>query len=378
MFKKLVIFSAVFISVTVLALQGQYKVLHEFTGTETDGIAPRGSLIAKGNMLYGMSERGGTFNGGTIFKISVEGTGFALLHSFSGASDGWYPSGSLTLYNGKLYGMTALGGAIDVGVIFRINTDGTGFTVLHSFVGGTTDGAFPFGSLILYNGQFYGTTWGGGSKGRGTVFRISPSMGGFKIVHSFGGGAMDGQYPAGTLTLVGTRFFGTTAGGGASDNGTIFRILPGGAGFKVLHSFTGGTLDGSGPFYGPLAVSGPWLFGMTRQGGANDDCGIFKIKTDGSEYEFLYSLGSSDGINPWGSVTYSGSKLYGMTIFGGSDGYGTIFVINADGTDFEVLHSFGFDPIGQPQGDLLRVVTNKYGTMLYGMTAGCIFSYKLR
>ena len=381
MLKRFVIFSAIFISVTVMALQGQYKVLHVFNGT--DGSYPIGSLIAKNHMLYGMTAIGGEFDEGAVFKIGLDGTGFALLHSFGGPSDGNSPNGSLIFYNGKLYGMTRRGGPVNMGVIFRINTDGTGFTILHTFTATTTDGGRPYGSLILYDGQFFGTTYVGGASGRGTVFRFSPSGGGFKIIHSFAGGA-EGEGPTGTLTLVGTRLFGTTFLGGANGIGTIFRVLPGGEGFKVLHSFTGQPLDGSTPNCGALAAGGPWLFGATEYGGANDLGAIFRIKTDGSEYALLHSLRSWDGFAPYSSVISSGSKLYGMASWGGAGGHGTIFVINADGTGIKVLHSFDYDAGGHPLGDLLRVVTNKSGTMLYGMTPVCtdgngvIFSYKLR
>ncbi len=381
MCKRLVIFAGIFISVTVMALQGQYQILHWFSRTEG---CPTGSLSIKNNTLYGMSSGGGAYNVGTIFKIGLDGAGFALLHSFEGSSDGDTLRGSLVFYDGKLYGMTPLGGAGNVGVIFRINMDGTGFTVLHSFSATTTDGFDPIGSLILYDGQFYGTTQHGGASGRGTVFRISPRGGGFKIIHSFAGGATDGSFPLGTLTLVGTRLFGTTSGGGANDNGTLFRILPGGAGFKVLHSFAGGPLDGSLPLFGALASSGPWLFGTTSAGGPDDRGTIFRIKTDGSEYALLHSLGPWEGMLPMGSVIFSGSKLYGMSYYGGDLGCGTIFVINADGTGFETLHSFDYSFGAFPFGDPLRVVTNKYGTMLYGTTNtgsggnGLIFSYKLK
>ena len=381
MFKKLAIFAAIFISVTVLALQGQYQILHWFSRTEG---CPTGSLIAKNNVLYGMSSGGGAYNVGTIFKIGLDGAGFALLHSFEGSSDGDTLRGSLIFYDGKLYGMTPLGGANNVGEIFRMNMDGTGFTVLHSFTTATTDGFDPNGSLILYNGQFYGTTLHGGASGRGTVFRIGPSGGGFKIIHSFAGGATDGSFPFGTLTLVGTRLFGMTSGGGAKDNGTLFRVLPGGEGFKVLHSFAGGPLDGGLPLYGALASSGPWLFGTTSGGGPDNRGTIFKIKTDGSEYALLHSLRWWDGMLPLGSVIFSGSKLYGMTSGGGDFGCGTIFVINADGTGFETLHSFDYSFGAFPFGEPLRVVTNKSGTMLYGTASqgsggnGLVFSYKLK
>jgi uncharacterized repeat protein (TIGR03803 family) len=118
-----------------------------------------------------MTARGGSSDVGTIFKINTDGTGFTLLHEFSG-SDGAYPgSGGLTLEGSTLYGTTAEGGSNDRGTVFQINTDGTGFTLLHEFSG--SDGAWPHGSLTLDGATLYGMTLYGGSFGSGTVFSIA-------------------------------------------------------------------------------------------------------------------------------------------------------------------------------------------------------------
>jgi len=370
------------------SLQAQYSVLHTFTGPTTDGEQPWGSLILQGTTLYGMSLYGGASNAGAIFKISVEGTGFALLHSFvGGASDGKNPYGSLKLYNAKLCGMTYAGGAGDSGVIFRINADGTGFKLLHTFTGGATDGALPFGSLVVYSGKFYGLTYRGGAGGAGTIFKISPDGTGFKLLHSFAGGATDGADPRGSLKLVGTKLYGMTCVGGASNLGTIFRISPSGTGFALLHSFAGGASDGSTPWVASLAANGSTLYGMTMYGGSDNRGTIFKINTSGAGFFALHSftLETTDGTSPIGSLIFGGTKLYGMTQVGGAGYYGTIFTINPNGTGFELLHSFDFDAGAYPYGDLIRKVSTKYGTMLYGMTNynngsndGVIFSYKLK
>jgi uncharacterized repeat protein (TIGR03803 family) len=98
---------------------------------------------------------------------------FTVLHNFAGgAGDGSYPYGSLIQSGSTLYGMTNLGGSSGAGTIFQIRTDGTGFTRLHSFAGGTGDGANPWGSLILSGSALYGMTYAGGSSNRGTIFRL--------------------------------------------------------------------------------------------------------------------------------------------------------------------------------------------------------------
>ena len=109
-------------------------ILHNFIGN-SDGWTPWGSLTLSGSTLYGMTNRGGSSGDrGTVFRVNTDGTGYAKLRTFTGgASDGSYPYGSLTLSGSKLYGMTGSGGSVNWGTIFSINTDGTGFGLLHTF-----------------------------------------------------------------------------------------------------------------------------------------------------------------------------------------------------------------------------------------------------
>jgi uncharacterized repeat protein (TIGR03803 family) len=117
---------------------------------------------------------GGIGNDGTIFKINTDGSGYSVLHSFlGGVSDGGNPFGSLTLSGTTLYGMTNDGGASNVGTIFKFNTDGTGFSVLHNFAGNSSDGSFPSASLTLSGSTLYGMTLSGGSSNLGTTFSQS-------------------------------------------------------------------------------------------------------------------------------------------------------------------------------------------------------------
>ena len=122
-----------------------------------DGGWPLGSLTLLGSTLYGTTSFGGSYDGGTIFQINTDGSGFQLLHSFDSQSDGDAPCGSLTLSGSTLYGMTSSGGPYAFGTIFQINTDGSGFQLRHSF-GSQSDGATPCGSLTLSGSTLYGMT----------------------------------------------------------------------------------------------------------------------------------------------------------------------------------------------------------------------------
>ena len=203
---------------------------------------------------------------------------FNLLKSFTGgASDGALPYGSLILSGSTLYGMTSQGGSSGSGTIFSIDISGSGFTLLHSFTGGASDGALPYGPLILSGSTLYGMTSSGGSSGSGTIFSINASGSGFTILHSFAGGASDGANPQKSLILSGSTLYGMTYSGGSSNDGTIFSIDVSGSGFTLLHSFAGGSSDGRNP-YGGFILSGSTLYGMAENGGSSNDGIIFSLE----------------------------------------------------------------------------------------------------
>jgi len=346
-------------------------LLHSFAGGAEDGYDPYGSLIVSGGVLYGMTCYGGASDNGTIFKINPDGSGFSLLHSFAGnAFDGQMPFGSLIVSGGALYGMTSHGGARNYGTIFKINPDGSGFALLHSFVGGAGDGKSPHGSLIVSGGVLYGMAYSGGAGNLGTVFKIDPDGSGFSLLHTFAGGVGDGSNPYDSLIVSGGAFYGMTYSGGASDKGTVFTINPDGSGFALLHSFVGGADDGSGPLHGSLIISGGVLYGMTSSGGASgasDKGTVFKINADGSGFVLLHSFvsGAGNGEGPAGSLIASGGVLYGMTGYGGAMGRGTVFKINADGSGFTLLHSF-IEGVGEGINPYDSLIVS--GGVLYGMT----------
>ncbi|MFC2149706.1 choice-of-anchor tandem repeat GloVer-containing protein [Candidatus Auribacterota bacterium] len=122
------------------------------------------------------------FNTGTVFKLDTDGANFALLHSFAGGGDdGSSPRGELTFSGSDLYGMTRLGGDSDYGVIFSMDTEGGGFSLLHEFAGNPNDGESPYGSLAISNGKAYGMTYTGGESDLGVVFSYGPVSGGGQV-----------------------------------------------------------------------------------------------------------------------------------------------------------------------------------------------------
>jgi uncharacterized repeat protein (TIGR03803 family) len=376
--KCLALVFAILLGIPVVPAAAQpILILHSFNGGVSDGLGPQGSLLLYGSNLWGMTERGGGANEGTVFSIGADGSSYAVRHSFANSlTDGHQPMGSLTTTGSGLWGMTEQGGLPNAGVIFQIGSSGGGYNVIRSFAGGPTDGAEPFGSLTQSGGTFYGFTSSGGSirnttsgnYSNGAIFKMNTDGTGYNLLHSFGGPG-DGQLPQfGGPVVSGSSLYGMTEIGGIG-GGIAFKMNIDGTGYTILHTFGGSAQgDGAGPS-GQLILSGSTLYGMTGGGGAVNDGTIFRINTDGTGYAVLHSFTGSagDGFDPTGELTLLGSTLFGMTNGGGADALGVIFGINTDGSDFEIEQSFagGASDGAGPVGDLLVS-----GSMFYGMTSG--------
>lgn len=363
-----------------------YQLLYTF-GKPPDGTGPGASLLDVRGALYGTTERGGTLDAGTVFKLTG-GTTYSVLHSFGTGTDAAGPRAPLTNVRGTLYGTTIGGGTYgNMGTVFSISTAGTE-TVLHSF-GNGADGSNPSGGMLDVDGKLYGTTMFGGTYRRGTVFSIT--QGGIeKVLYSFGYGT-DGSYPTASLINVGGTLYGTTADGGAYDinSGTVFSITTRGV-EHVLHSF-GHDTDGSTPTAGLTNVGGV-LYGTTAGGGTycirrGETCGtVFSVTTGGIEkvlHDFGYNADGAfphgDGAFPLAGLINVKGTLYGATVAGGTYGNGgTIFSITTAGTE-TVLHSFGKGRDGRrPLAAMIYKGGNLVGTTysggLYGY--GTVFSLK--
>jgi uncharacterized repeat protein (TIGR03803 family) len=363
-----------------------FAVLHSFSGSPTDGRTPSGGLVAgSAGSLYGTTAYGGAFGQGTVYTINTDGSGFALLHAFSGgAADGTYPAAELLADGANLYGTTLQGGTSNWGTVFTVRTDGLGFAVLHSFSGGA-DGGYPMAGLVAGGaGSLYGTTWYGGASDFGAIYSITRDGSGFVLLHSFTGSPMDGRNPVGHLVIDGARLYGTTTVGGTSGSGTVFTVNSTGVGFSLLSSFAGGAAGGRDPFRGLVADGAGNFYGTTYWGGASDLGGVFTIKNDGSGFAVLHSFaGWPDGRNPYAGLAIDGAgDLYGTTSYGGASDWGSVFTVKTDGSGLILLHSFtwGSEDGRNPTADLARDADgNLYGTTCEGGAAadhGTVFAIK--
>jgi uncharacterized repeat protein (TIGR03803 family) len=277
--------------------------------------------------------------------------------------------------NGTLYGTTRRGGTSDAGTVYELT--GSTDNVLHSFAGGTADGADPFSDLANVSGTLYGTTCCGGTHNGGTVFSVT-TTGTERVLHNFGKG-IDGNSPEAGLLDIGGTLWGTTVIGGLYGCGTLYSITTGGN-EKVQWNF-GYYKDGCNP-YGRLAVVNNVAYGTTWDGGAYGYGTVFSVSASGENV--LYSFGKpGDGRNPSGALIGVGGKLYGTTNAGGSKcpkigGCGTVFSLTPSGNE-NVLHSFSSGAVDgkYPQSDLINVGGTLYGTTAEGgqyHSYGTIFS----
>ncbi|MBD3817253.1 MAG: hypothetical protein IE913_12645, partial [Halothiobacillus sp.] len=313
------------------------------TATPQDGKYPSSTLLLDdaSNTLYGTTLNGGGNDSGMIFSIKTDGTGYTRIYSFSGKpwapGTGYDPMGAIALdSSGYLYGTTRYGGSSNDGVIYKVKTDGTGYTVLHAFTG-YPDGSAPQAGVTLdaATNTLYGTTNGGGSGGTGIIFKIQTDGTGYdRSVHQFDSTQAGGYSPSGALLLNNGVLYGTCADGGNGGHGTVFSLGTNGTGFTVLHSFDGSPSDGDAPSAGVIMVNG-MLYGTTVFGGIDNRGTVFKLAPDGTGTGFtqLYSFeGHPDGSYPdAGLVQDPVSKdLFGTTSYGGSagsNGYGTVYKI---------------------------------------------------
>jgi uncharacterized repeat protein (TIGR03803 family) len=360
------------------------SVLYNFTGG-SDGSTPESKLTFHGGNLYGTTYSGG-LGSGTVFELSPNGSGGwaeTVLYNFCPAAncaDGANPTYSYVTFDnsGNLYGTAYAGGANGNGVVFELSPSGSSWTetVLYSF-GISPDGANPVNGLLMdAAGNLYGSTYGGGAGGNGTVFQMTLSGGTWteKTIYethsNYAGLAMDGAgnifgtdwqsafklspngsggwkpavisifasgiNPNGTLVFDNAgNLYGTTYAGGG--NGNVYKLSPGTRGAwkkTVLYSFSA-----SGPNH-PLAGivfdSAGNIYGTTTQGGVHHAGNVFELVSLGKgiyKFKTIQPFNGENGGQPYGSLILDSSGfVYGTGAVGGVNGYGVVFECNANAT----------------------------------------------
>jgi uncharacterized repeat protein (TIGR03803 family) len=347
----------------------------------TDGRNPEAGLTFHGGNLYGTTYLGGTFGAGTVFELSPngeEGWNETVLYSFTGGADGSGGYSSVIFdADGNLYGVTYFGGTNGAGVVFELSPVGDSWTetVLYTFCsqGGCADGEYPLTNLIMdAAGNLYGVTNQGGSKGYGTVFELSTLGGSWTEQVIYNVPAQGAGFNAGLAMDAARNIYGATTT-------TVFELSPNGSNWNatLLHTFTGAPKDGTDAQSTPVLDKAGNLYGATLSGGTKNVGTIYKLtpvtkgKKKGTWTEkILHSFkgGTKDGTNGEGIALDAAGNIYGLT-GGGKYADGTVFeLVAADGKYKEkILWNFnntdGYLPVGSP---ILDSSGNVYGATAEG------------
>lgn len=343
------------------------RMLHNFRAApdrSDDVIVESRLVMGSDGVLYGAAEAYGTNGVGAVFKINPDGTGYDVIHIFHDwqATYGLEVGSLRGITQGKdgvLYGVTIDDGG-GPGLLYALDTDGTGPRVLHVF-SGLDQGTDPLGPLVQGpDGALYGATRGGGTalgswanlpfggmiqNFGGTLFKINPDGTGYQLLHSFPDPSLfgnDGDWPCAGLTLgPDGALYGTTPIGGDNGAGTIFKINADGSGY-VSYSLTnqspaglpGWPVDYNAPGSEMLLASDGAFYGTIQLGGRYNAGEVFRYDPVGMNFTEVYSFttNSWDGQWPCGALVQgSDGALYGTTMAGGRFGYGTVFRLAAPG-----------------------------------------------
>ncbi len=347
----------------------------DFDGT-TRGSGPFGSLMqASDGKLYGMTRIGGANSKGVIFQYDPVADTYVKKLDFNGAINGANPYGDLMqAVDGKLYGMTYSGGTYSVGVLFSYDPATNIYTKKQDLItGGGGYGFNPSGSLIqATDGMLYGLMQNGGTNGKGTLFQYAISTNTLTVKRHFTVAlAADGEQPKGSLIQASDgNLYGMTysGGSGGGNNGVIFKYVPSTSIYSIMFNGFGGATTGKNPEGSLVQASDGKLYGLARLGGTNNSGVLFQYDFNTNTYLKKLNLGGDnpDGSSPYGSLMKaSNGKLYGMTKIGGLNNQGVIFEYDPAINSYTKKFDF-WDGYGYyPYGSLIQATDGK----LYGMTS---------
>lgn len=312
-------------SIFRVTASGTLSTLHQFS---PGGLPESGVIAGPDGAFYGAAELGGSNGLGSIYRITAAGD-FSTLYSFTGGGNGLRPKAALTLgSDGSFYGTTSEGGnGTGSGTIFRV-TPGGAYSQLHSFDLATT-GNQPLGKLLqASDGNFYGTTTSFGANNAGTLYRLTPT-GVITVLHAFRGDTSEGGGPAaGVIQGADGALYGTTAGGGSTAGGTVYRVTLDGA-FSTLYTFRSGA-PGENPRSPLLLGRDGNFYGTASNISFNDSRGVVYRLTPQGQYAVVYqsaSLANEDGLEDE-PIQAADGDLYVPTRSDGSFNFGSVIAIS--------------------------------------------------
>ncbi|WP_176214677.1 choice-of-anchor tandem repeat GloVer-containing protein [Reichenbachiella faecimaris] len=371
------------------AVNDIYTKLFDFDDANDEGWNPEGSLFeATNGKLYGMTQFGGTggANGeGVLFEFdpdATEGEEYTVLVNFDGTSYGARPVGDLFGIDDVLYGMTDIGGTSDLGVLFKYDllaTPSEEYTKILDFTG-TANGSRPKGGLMrASDGMIYGMTSTGGTNDHGTIFKLDPSDDSFEKIFDFYDDE-SGAGPYGKLIETSDNLLhGTTRIGGANGDGVLFTFDPSG-GYTHRLDFEEFT-TGRQPVGSLLQASNDKLYGLSSSGGAAGRGTLFEYDLINDTFDKKIDFfAAPDGQEIEGEfVEASNGRLYGTARQGGLENTGVLFEFNPVSNTYTKKIDFITDENGgEPRSQLILAPNgNLYGMTRYGITgeAGTLFEY---
>lgn len=324
-------------------------------GYSPNGFRPLAGIIkGSDNKLYGTASIGGSSGNGIIYSINTDGTGFTKVHEFTDA-EGYELSGKLLeASDGKLYGACKNSNS-NTGSLYRVDKDGNNFELIYSFPD-LSLGYSPLGSLVENNGQLYGTTLYS-FPGGGVIFRINKDGTGYTVLRNFDF-SIGLHHPVDGVAISGDFIYGHAGSGGTENKGGLFRIHKDGTGYEELHVFDG-PFDGSNPWGIPLIATNGKIYGVAANGGTNGYGIAYSIETTGNNYTILRNFADAvDGSYPRALIQASDGALYGTSFFSSiAPGFGgTVYRMNLDGSSFTVIYEFNAETEGQGVSGLLDLV----------------------
>jgi uncharacterized repeat protein (TIGR03803 family) len=395
----LVLLSVASFAQSTPGLEAKFQTLHAFAGAPSDGSYPYGPLMfdRSGN-LFGTTLEGGSSTDptcselgcGTLFELQPKNSKWkeSLLYSFTASTGYPGPTGPIVFdSHGNLLGTQGEAGSpCGCGAAYELSRVSGVWTqiVLHTFTGGTTDGAYPDSGLIGDKaGNFYGITVDGGSANSGTFFELSPSGDGgytYSIVYQFASSnGEDAGGPYGPLSMDSHgNIYGTSESGGLYGYGAVFKLAPSETGWteSVIFNLT----DDYGNYpqaYGVVPDDAGNLYGTTTYGGPYAVGTVYELSPQPGFWNraILYSFtGSDDGAYPYGLVIGPSGTLYGVSSSGGSYSWGNVYQVQSSGGIWtqSVLHQFtdGTDGSRPFANLILDSQGNLYGLATGGGTYG--------
>jgi uncharacterized repeat protein (TIGR03803 family) len=336
---------------------------------------------AQQGQLWGLTGYAGPAGNGTIFSLDSNGNNFTNQYIFPQDDKASYPKYTqlCPVVNGRLYGVTSSGGTNDAGVLFSYNCSTNTFTELLDF-DYAVNGGWPNGSLVQANNSLlYGMTEIGGANNKGVLFSYNDSTDTFTKLLDFND-TINGANPDGSLMQADdSLLYGMTTQGGVNNDGVLFSYNPFTNSYQKLLDFNG-TVNGANPTGSLIQATNGLLFGMTTAGGGNNEGVLFSYNPTTSAYSKLLDFNGANGANPFGSLLQAGNGLlYGMTERGGVEANGVLFSYNPLSNIYTQLYDFadtinGSLPLGSPiqsANGLLYGTTNSGGAN----NDGVVFSF---